>query len=428
LKVVGSIQFWSFFWGMALLSCLAFGMWPDPAWSKAKTTPCLVVETWLAGEIFGNTVNSVSFSPDGKLMAWGGNFSNTTVKFWDIATNRRVDTAKSQRVLAVSPDGERMVTADDTDKIAELRDVATGKKVQTLKKYETVFSAAAFSPDGKTVALAGIQEIDKGCGTDIDIWNIATKQIKQMGFYNMSVHEFAFSPDGKILAAAEHQDSRWNYGEGTILFDTKTGEKIRTLQGPRQKNEEISPGILHSVAFSPNGKTVAAGGNGNIVELWNATTGRMIHILEGHEKKVTFVVFSHDGKTIVSASEDATLKIWDVATGKVLYTLKGHVGPVRAVAYSHDGARVVSGGDDGTLHIWHPVKGKLLGILFLCDDREWVITDTAGHYDSSGGSRTSNISWDDGTREVTSRQLRSRYHRSGLLAAIMGVSRVPTKK
>lgn len=428
MKVVGTIQYWSFFLGMALLSCLAFGMCPDPAWSKAKTTPRLVVDTEPVDTILGNTVSSIAFSPDGKLMVWGSKYYTTTVKLWDLATSRRVDTAKRQKVFAVSPDGGKMVTADDTCKIAELRDVATGKKIRNLKEYVTNVSAAAFSLDGKTVAVAGLQERDKGCASQIDLWGGDMQRGKSVGYCNISVHAFAFSPDGKVLAAAEHQDSRWNQREGTILFDTKTGEKISTLKGPLPEHEEISPGVLHTVTFSPDGKTIATGGKGNVVELWDAASGVLKHELSGHERKVTSVSFSPDSSRVVSASEDATLKVWDVATGKALYALKGHVGPVRAVAYSHDGARIVSGGDDGTLHVWHPVKGKLLGIMVLFYDGEWVVTDTTGYFDGSSGSRTSRVHWFNGSREVTSRQLKARHHRPGLLAAIMGTSRAPAKK
>lgn len=426
MKVIGTIKFGSFFWGIALLSCLAVGIWSDPAWSKTKTTPRLVVDTEPVDTASRDGLSSVAFSPDGKLIVWGSDY--TTVKRLDIATGWRVDTDEELKVFAVSPDGGRMVTADDTGNIAELRDVATGKKIRTLKEYITIVSAAAFSPDGKTLALAGLQERDKGCASEIDLYDGDMKRGKSVGYCNISVHAFAFSPDGKVLAAAEHQDSRWEDSEGTILFDTKTGEKIHTLKGPLPKQEEISPGVLHTATFSPDGKTLATGGKGNVVELWDAASGALKHELTGHERKVTSVSFSPDSSKVVSASEDATLKVWDVSSGKALYTLKGHVGTVLAVAYSHDGARIVSGGDDGTLRVWQPVDGKPLGTLVLFYDGEWVVTDTVGHFDGSRGSRTSGVHWIDGSREVTSRQLKTRSHRPGLLAAIMGVSRAPAKK
>src|SRR4051794_143553 len=96
---------------------------------------------------------------------------------------------------------------------------------------------------------------------------------------------------------------------------------------------------VRSVAFSPDGKTLASGSEDSTIKLWEVTTGKERAILKGHTSSVFAVVFSPDGKTLASGSSaqkgtsDDTIKLWDVATGKERATLKGHRGNVWSVVY-----------------------------------------------------------------------------------------------
>ncbi|MGJ5672185.1 MAG: caspase family protein [Nostochopsis sp.] len=81
---------------------------------------------------------------------------------------------------------------------------------------------------------------------------------------------------------------------------------------------------VNSVAFSPDGKTIASASNDNSVKLWDAATGKPITTFNGHSDGVFSVAFSPDGKTIASASNDNSVKLWDAATGKPITTLNGH--------------------------------------------------------------------------------------------------------
>jgi WD40 repeat protein len=96
---------------------------------------------------------------------------------------------------------------------------------------------------------------------------------------------------------------------------------LKTLTGQK--------GPANSVAFSPDGKTLASGSGDKTIKLWDVSTGKERITFEGHTLGVFSVAYSPDGKTLASGSRDGTLKLWDVSTGKELATLKGHTGDER---------------------------------------------------------------------------------------------------
>ncbi|WP_445250647.1 toll/interleukin-1 receptor domain-containing protein [Microcoleus sp. OTE_8_concoct_300] len=112
-------------------------------------------------------------------------------------------------------------------------------------------------------------------------------------------------------------------------------------------------GWVHSVAFSPDGKTIVSGGNDGTLRLWNRSGKAIGQPFKGDEGSVYSVAFSPDGKTIISGGGDGTLRLWDITSGKAIgQPFKGHEGSVMSVAFSPDGKTIVSGGDDGTLRLW----------------------------------------------------------------------------
>jgi WD40 repeat protein len=114
------------------------------------------------------------------------------------------------------------------------------------------------------------------------------------------------------------------------------------------------------VAFSPDGKTVAAGGSDGRVLLWQTETGRLISQEEGHQGEILASAFGRDSKTLVSAGADGVVRLWDPSTRRPVRTFKGHRGAVRAVAFSPDGKLLATGGDDRAVRLWDSATGKSL--------------------------------------------------------------------
>src|SRR4051812_34761572 len=137
-----------------------------------------------------------------------------------------------------------------------------------------------------------------------------------------AVRSVALSPDGKLLATACQ-------GEAAIrIWDIAAGKEARTIAG--------AEGGALFLAYSPDGKMLAAGGRDGTVYLWDPLTAKEIGRLKGHEKEPACAVFAPDSKTLATGGQDNTVRIWDVATFKELNQFK-QPNAVNSVAYSPDG-------------------------------------------------------------------------------------------
>ena len=116
--------------------------------------------------------------------------------------------------------------------------------------------------------------------------------------------------------------------------------------------------LVHSVAFSADGKTLASGGWDLTARIWAVDSGELKATFQGHTEPVNSVAFSADGKTLATASIDRTVKVWDVADKKERLTLRGARARLYGVAFSPDGTTLASSSYDGTVKLWDVATGN----------------------------------------------------------------------
>jgi WD40 repeat protein len=351
------------------------------------------VITTLEGHTQG--VNQLAFSPDGKRLATAS--LDRTCKIWDTDTWKELKSlpakgktfaavawSRKGNLLAAGDDDQVIVwTADTYDELHILPtpgkgmvaftpdertlltarhdctngqphaftrwDVKTGTEQKPPERPTTSGGAVFFhlSPDGRTVFVS----YDRPKEARVRAYDAETGQERFPSRGPSEVPSVAFSPDGRTLASGG--------ADGTVrLWDLagwRSGElspPVRVLEGHKD---------VWSVCFSPDGKLLASGGaSDGFIFLWDVASGRKVQNLAGHSTEYAYLTFSPDGRTIAAGGTNGTVNRWDVTTGQKQEAWRCHapVGEVRPVAYSPDGRLLASGGRDGTVQVLDAATGQ----------------------------------------------------------------------
>jgi WD40 repeat protein len=361
-------------------------------------------------------VQSVAFSPDGKLLAIGG--ADHAIHVIDLATDKEIGPAAEQssmvvtvaaaprnkslavawrqvihvgdpaaglrrfaeqedRVscLAFAPDEKLLASGSDSGTV-HIWDMANGKRLHHLIDADERILFLQFTPDGKTL-MSGNEDYT------LCFWEVATgkllrhvkdeKKRERLGFGGPAP-ALALSPDGKVIAMGAE-------GETVRLLDGATGKELKQLKVGT--DEERRDHNITSVAFSPDGAILAVAKQDRAVRLWDVAEGKPIRDWKEEEEKkekdddliltrrgdeMYMVSFSPDGRTLATwftdrsmrysfwndngGRNDNTIRLWEASTGKERRRLKGHRGGVVCLTFTPDGRSVATGSEDTTLLLW----------------------------------------------------------------------------
>ena len=332
------------------LTAINFRRPEDDLHEKPKTDAQHAVQ--LAG---GARAATLSWDPEGKLLAYGGQDRAVKVRSTTgeekLHLNGHMGTVNC---VAWSPDGKIIASASH-DFTIRLWSATDGKLIRSLKGHQHLVHWVDWSPDGKRLASAGFDKT-------VRIWDLETGlELRTLrGFPSFAV-EVRWSPDGKLLAASAAKGD--DESSVTFIWNAKTGEKLHTLDpGVTPPKDRYTRGdfklqatgnlAVGPFAWSADSSRIASGNNGNVIRIWDVSTGMVVKQLTGHSLKVRALAWSPDGSRLASGSSDHYLKVWDLTTGKATYSLHAHTSPVWALAWHRDGKRLASSGADGRLLLW----------------------------------------------------------------------------
>lgn len=261
------------------------------------------------------SVNSIEFSPDGKLLSVAGGrpFAPGEIRFYDPRSSWKsvgAVAAHKEVILdqAFSPDSTRLATVG-FDKAVEIWDVVQRKRLAAILDHSDTVLCVAFHPDGKSIASGGMDRTvklsDGSTGRGQLTINPELKGILAV----------AFSPDGKfVLTAGESPEIRWwelaTIGESVTERGWKPMRKLPGHSAP-----------VHDMRFSPNGELLATASADRTVRLWSARTGRNIRTLVDADDLLYSVAFSPDSSRLAASGGDGLTRVWDVASGSLLLVL-----------------------------------------------------------------------------------------------------------
>jgi WD40 repeat protein len=281
-------------------------------------------------------VYSLAFSPAGPNLASAG--KDGTARLWNLAGGPPVIlTGHTNAVLSVAirPDGDQVATGS-ADRTARLWDSITGKELLRLPEtgeHEGPVSAVAFLNAGQMLITAAGNRINSADCGGVRLWQSSVAILK-FGEPN-GAWALAATPHGKTLA--------WGGGNKRVT--------LREITRPDpQLYPPLSKGVL-AIALSADGRMLAATDDWAI-RLWDTTSKQEQRSLIGHKGQVSSLAFSPDGKTLASGSSDKRVTFWDVASGRARHTYDWNIGWVRAVAFSHDGLLAAAAGDTGRVVVW----------------------------------------------------------------------------
>ncbi len=357
------------------------------AWAPGATEPATVVvpvhlieaveSPQLKATLKGQdaVVGQVAWSPDGKTLA--ALSYSAGVKLWDVTERKeratlRCDLGESYH-LEFAPDGNKLYVSHVKydPKIGRtggisIWDTASSQRIGLLQNSAPRgVTQFVLSPDGSTILAReiwtegeGVKSINK---IGLTHWEIATGKPRATKFDDQNGNGLTLSPDGKVLAMATYTIKGNQIDRVEIRrHDLTTQKDLPALTNPASKNPPSG------LAFSPDGRTLAATDYLGEIYLWSTESGKLRATIKSeNSRRISALAFSPDGKTLAAGIGDAPgrdhepglIILFDAGSSQRRLVLSGHTNAVQTVAFSPDGKLLASGSLDRTVRLWDVATG-----------------------------------------------------------------------
>ena len=329
-------------------------------------------------------IRKTVFSVDGQtLVSWT---EENVILIWNVATGEHKEIINRDGI-SFSSNGQKL-TIEAENKTIELWDDKKEKIEKPDKQYGEIDIIIAYSPDGKTSATVD------------DEYNIKINDTRKRKLSKFHIKFPAFKYGQKIYVSPDAKTLATVFNDSPIhLWDVNTGNLKKTLAGHIVKKSRIrintryEPSMqVDSVAFSPDGKTLANGSLDGTIHLWNTNSGKLKRILAGQFGFIKGLTFSPDGKLLASGSDDGSILVWDTETGKHEPFLAERVHSISCVSFSRDGSMLVGGSPNGDIHLFDVVTGNPTKIF------TGHIGEISHLMFSPDGSKIASACWDGSVR------------------------------
>ena len=309
----------------------------------------------------GGQVIALSFSPDGSLLASA--HGDSLVRIWEAANMGNFfeitpDSNEAAHILKFTPDGSRLVAGSDNiyiyftsgfkSTLSEKPAFPDGPAVIQLVPEKTIQTGGSVraldvSNDSRNLAASIIMQ------NIVNVWDLESGERSAHFLSQLEpVESLAFSPDGTTLAvgSADHKIYLWR----TERFGHSL-DKSPLLPGDEDFMIRNEYAVL-TLDYSPDGSLLAVSGaypQGRVID---SGDGGLVFRLKGSKDQLVSLAFSADGDFVATGGADGNIRLYIVGNEEPVATLQGHYGMVNTLAFSPDGRILVSGGDDGTIRVW----------------------------------------------------------------------------
>jgi WD40 repeat protein/tRNA A-37 threonylcarbamoyl transferase component Bud32 len=313
----------------------------------------------------------MALCPDGKLFATLG--LDKKIHLWNLLLGKHEGVIPAPPGVIISlgflPDGKTLLVIRtrqigsglnlNLQNIQDIKDVMTGKGKPSLQKWCEAFEFLQLDTQHPETVKA--DKFDPGrLVVPMNMRNayasepeVSTAMASAVVFLNgrfFTVFYVAVSPDHHVLALGgvfiiPPAEPFFKQEAAVLLWDLAKNQEMEILKG--------EGGMISSLAWAPDGKTLAAGYFDKVVRIWDVEAGKERATLRGHATVVNDLAYSPNSRALATASDDGIVKLWDAITYQLQTTLKGHTTAVSQMAFSRDSQKLITVDWDHSIKIWN---------------------------------------------------------------------------